>query len=214
MYITLAAPFGFAALNFISYPAMVLGKSCKLVPVLLMNVFIYRRKFAPYKYGVVSLVTAGITMFMFFGDDSSKKGKHGGSKSSAGDKPPYADLIGMTYLLINLALDGLVNSTQDEIFSPSNKALRGFKPPTGVQMMLWINLFCTGLSCILGGLPLPYIPVLHPSSGGTTELGSGIAFLQAHPSMLSPLIQFAATGALGQLFIFETLAHFGSLTLV
>jgi UDP-galactose transporter B1 len=29
-----------------------------------------------------------------------------------------------------------------------------------------------------------------------------------------PLLQFAITGAMGQLFIFETLQHFGSLTLV
>ncbi|KAH8825099.1 UAA transporter [Flagelloscypha sp. PMI_526] len=213
-YITLAAPFGFAALNFISYPAMVLGKSCKLVPVLLMNVLIYRRKFAPYKYGVVSLVTAGITMFMFFGDEASKKGKHGKSTKASDEKPPYAELIGMTYLLINLALDGLVNSTQDEIFSHANKALQGTKPPSGAQMMFWINVFCTFLSCLLGGLPLPYIPVLHPSSGGTTELGSGIAFARTHPSIISPLFQFAVTGALGQIFIFETLSHFGSLTLV
>lgn len=35
---TCAAPFGFASLRHISYPTMVLGKSCKLVPVLFMNV--------------------------------------------------------------------------------------------------------------------------------------------------------------------------------
>lgn len=35
---TSAGPFGFASLRFISYPTMVLGKSCKLVPVLFMNV--------------------------------------------------------------------------------------------------------------------------------------------------------------------------------
>ncbi|KAG8688294.1 UDP-galactose transporter, partial [Ceratobasidium sp. 395] len=46
--ITCASPFGFAALSHISYPTMVLGKSCKLVPVMLMNVVLYRRKFAPY----------------------------------------------------------------------------------------------------------------------------------------------------------------------
>lgn len=35
---TSGAPFGFASLRHISYPTMVLGKSCKLVPVLFMNV--------------------------------------------------------------------------------------------------------------------------------------------------------------------------------
>jgi solute carrier family 35 (UDP-galactose transporter), member B1 len=39
-------------------------------------------------------------------------------------------------------------------------------------------------------------------------------FLRSHPTITYPLVQFALTGALGQLFIFETLQHFGSLTLV
>jgi UDP-galactose transporter B1 len=41
-----------------------------------------------------------------------------------------------------------------------------------------------------------------------------LAFIRNHPSIIQPLALFALTGALGQLFIFETLQHFGSLTLV
>jgi len=116
-FITLAAPFGFAALSYITYPTMVLGKSCKLVPVMLMNVLMYRRRFAPHKYLVVAMVTAGITVFMAFGSESpSKSSKHG--VSSTGDAPPAsAQLVGAAYLLVNLLLDGAVNSTQDEIFA-------------------------------------------------------------------------------------------------
>jgi UDP-galactose transporter B1 len=47
-----------------------------------------------------------------------------------------------------------------------------------------------------------------------TELAGALAFIRGHPGVLTPLLQFAFTGALGQLFIFETLQHFGSLTLV
>jgi len=197
LFITFAAPFGFAALNHISYPTMVLGKSCKLVPVLLMNVFLYRRKFARYKYVVVVLVTAGITMFMGFGKEGAAKAKKG---------PAASNSIGVLYLLINLAIDGATNSTQDEIFDRYNI--------TGQQMMFWINIMCTLVTTVLAVLPLPYIPVIHPSEGGATELGSTLRFLQEHPGVLSPLLQFAFTGSLGQLFIFETLQHFGSLTLV
>lgn len=204
LFITFAAPFGFAALSHISYPAMVLGKSCKLVPVMLMNVVLYRRSFAPHKYLVVALVTTGITAFMFFGADSSKS-KHG-SKASSGTTDGWHSLIGMIYLLINLALDGATNSTQDEIFSRYRVS--------GQQMMLWINLFCTIVTSLISALPLPYIPVLHPSDSGQTELAGAIDFIRNHPSIISPLAQFAFTGALGQLFIFETLQHFGSLTLV
>lgn len=203
VFITSAAPFGFAALSYISYPAMVLGKSCKLVPVMIMNVLLYRRKFAPHKYLVVFMVTTGITIFMGMGDDK-KKAKHGGGNGQA--NTPYANLIGISYLLINLALDGAVNSTQDEIFTRHKV--------TGQQMMFWINVFCTLLTTTLSVLPLPYIPVIHPSNDGKSELMGALTFIKAHPSIIMPLAQFALTGALGQLFIFETLQHFGSLTLV
>lgn len=199
-FITLAAPFGFAALSYITYPTMVLGKSCKLVPVMLMNFVMYRRRFAPHKYIVVAMVTAGISVFMGFGNEKPSKA------SSNGDQGSYGQLIGVLYLVINLILDGAVNSTQDEVFVRYKV--------TGQQMMFWINLFCTMLSTALGTLPLPHIPVLHPSSGSQSEFANAIGFIRTHPSVIVPLVQFSLTGALGQLFIFETLQHFGSLTLV
>jgi len=181
---------------------MVLGKSCKLVPVMIMNILLYRRRFSPHKYLVVFMVTTGITLFMYFGGDN-KKAKRAVINQG---QTPYANLIGITYLLINLVLDGAINSTQDEIFSRYKVS--------GQQMMFWINLFCTLITSILSVLPLPYIPVIHPSSGGKSELMGALTFIGNHPSIIIPLAQFAFTGALGQLFIFETLQHFGSLTLV
>ena len=201
--ITAAAPLGFAALSYISYPAMVLGKSCKLVPVMIMNVLLYRRRFAAHKYLVVAMVTTGITMFMFFGNEKSS---HSAKGRPTAQGSSFRSVIGLAYLLVNLALDGAVNSTQDEVFSRYKV--------TGQQMMFWINLICTCLSTLLSVLPLPHIPAIHPSPSGQTELGVALAFIRAHPSVVIPLAQFACTGALGQLFIFETLQHFGSLTLV
>lgn len=197
--VTASAPFGFAALNHVSYPAMVLAKSCKLIPVMLMNVLLYRRKFAPHKYLVVSMVTAGITMFMGFGASDKGGGKHGGGAGGS-------SMIGIIYLLINLAIDGATNSTQDEIFDKYTV--------TGQQMMFWINVMSTIITSLLIVLPLPFIPVLHPSYGWKSELSTVLAFIREHQGVLSPLMQFAFTGSLGQLFIFETLQHFGSLTLV
>ena len=203
VFITSAAPFGFAALSYITYPAMVLGKSCKLVPVMIMNVLLYQRKFARHKYLVVAMVTLGITMFMGFGKEKPSKAKS--SKNGGGELSAYTQLIGISYLLINLLIDGATNSTQDEIFARYKV--------TGQQMMFWINVFCTALSSVIAVLPLPQIPVLHPAASGT-ELEAALAFIRTHPDVVVPLAQFALTGALGQLFIFETLQHFGSLTLV
>lgn len=195
LLITVASPFGFAALGHISYPTMVLGKSCKLVPVMLMNVVLYRRKFAPYKYLVVATVTAGITVFMYMGNAPVK---HKGAAESS--------LFGLFLLLINLLLDGAVNSTQDEIFSKYKVS--------GQQMMLWINMFSTAITVVLMFAPLPHIPTIHPGLGGVAEWSSAMEYVRTHPDSIVPLLQFAFTGAIGQLFIFETLQHFGSLTLV
>ncbi|EPT05181.1 hypothetical protein FOMPIDRAFT_42829, partial [Fomitopsis schrenkii] len=206
IFVTSAAPFGFAALSYITYPAMVLGKSCKLVPVMFMNVLLYRRKFAPYKYLVVAMVTLGITMFMGFGAEKPGKAKHGAAGADAGGLPMSKQLIGIGYLLINLAIDGATNSTQDEVFARYKV--------TGQQMMFWINLFCTALTSLMCVLPLPYIPVLHPGESGTTELHGALEFIRTHTDIVKALLQYSLTGSLGQLFIFETLQHFGSLTLV
>ncbi|KAH9841505.1 UAA transporter [Rhodofomes roseus] len=205
VFVTSAAPFGFAALSYITYPAMVLGKSCKLVPVMFMNVLLYRRRFAPYKYVVVAMVTLGITMFMGFGAEKPGKSKHG-SGADVGSLPMSKQLIGIGYLLINLAIDGATNSTQDEIFARYKVS--------GQQMMFWINLICTLLTSLMCVLPLPYIPVLHPGESGTTELHGALDFIRTHTEIVKALLQYSLTGSLGQLFIFETLQHFGSLTLV
>jgi UDP-galactose transporter B1 len=201
LLITAAAPFGFAALSHISYPTMVLGKSCKLVPVMIMNVILYRRKFALHKYFVVAMVTAGITMFMAFSHEGHS------SKHKAGDSELNKNgLLGITYLLINLILDGTINSTQDELFAKYKV--------TGQQMMFFINLTSTLVTTFLSLLPLPNIPVIHPSDIPQSELKTAVNFITQHPSIKFPLAQFALTGSLGQLFIYETLQHFGSLTLV
>ena len=43
---------------------------------------------------------------------------------------------------------------------------------------------------------------------------SVLSFITSHPTCLPPLVAYALLGGLGQLFIFETIQHFGSLTLV
>lgn len=54
---------------------LISSQSCKLIPVLLLNVILYRRRFKPYKYAVVALVSAGIALFMYNGGKSTKGGK-------------------------------------------------------------------------------------------------------------------------------------------
>ncbi|WWC57810.1 uncharacterized protein I303_100345 [Kwoniella dejecticola CBS 10117] len=206
----LAGPIGFLALRHISYPTMVLGKSCKLIPVLLLNVLLYRRKFSPHKYLVVILVTIGISLFMLLAETSKKK--KGGNDSA----------WGLWLLGVNLFIDGLTNSTQDQIFST-------YPSLSGQQMMFFMSFFTQLLLLpalifpipsnplsLISHLPLPLSGTIAsaPITFAKPEILNSISFIISHPDCLLPILAYALLGGLGQLFIFETIQHFGSLTLV
>ncbi|KAJ1944816.1 UDP-galactose transporter [Linderina macrospora] len=181
---SVASPFGYMALRYINYPTMTLAKTCKLVPVMLMNVVLYKRKYAIYKYVVVAMITLGVSAFMLF--KSSSKG---------GAKAAENSLHGLFLVFINLAIDGLVNSTQEQILADDREV-------TGQHMMCLMNL-CSSILMALW-LMNPFNP----------ELGNAVAFLRQHPRATIDIGMSVMCGALGQCFIFYTLAKFGSLTLV
>ena len=196
------SPFGYAALRYIDYPTQILGKSCKLVPVMLMNIILYRRKFALHKYVVVSTVTLGISLFMLYAPSSS--GGHGGKKGAASNS-----LLGIGLLLVNLLVDGAINSTQDEVFVQHKIQ--------GIQMMFLMNAFATLITTTSMLIPFPSIPIISPAPASGirhSELSSALAIISSHPQVLKDILLFSTAGALGQLFIFDTLENFGSLTLV
>ena len=67
------------ALRYVSYPTQVLGKSCKMVPVMAGGVLLGGKKFSALEYLQVALITAGVCIFNLFG-----KSKAGGADSSYG----------------------------------------------------------------------------------------------------------------------------------
>lgn len=191
-----ASQLGFLSLRYISYPTLTLAKSCKLVPVLVMNVVLYRRKFAAYKYAVVGLVTLGIWLFMAFAPAKAGKKAKG---------PESSSLIGLLLCLFNLVLDGATNSTQDQVFSKF-----GRKTVSAGQMMLVMNAISALLMALALSVPLPLLS----TPGQPTQLSLALEFTQKHPQVWRDIIAYALAGAVGQVSIFETLERFGSLTLV
>ncbi len=191
-----ASQLGFLSLRYISYPTLTLAKSCKLVPVLVMNVVLYRRKFAAYKYAVVGLVTLGIWLFMAFAP--AKQGK----KAKG---PESSSLIGLLLCLLNLVLDGATNSTQDQVFSKF-----GRKTVSAGQMMLVMNAISFLLMALTLSLPIPLLT----TPGQPTQLSTALSFTHRHPEVWKDILAYALAGAIGQVSIFETLERFGSLTLV
>jgi len=200
---SLASPFGYASLKHVGYITFILAKSCKLLPVMALHVSIFRKRYPLYKYAVVALVTAGVAVFTLHSTSHSKK-----SKATTGNIS-----WGLILLSINLLFDGLTNSTQDYI----NGA---FAPYSGSQMMCAQNLMSTALTTSFLFLS-PYLAATGfgdyvgiSSMQGGDELTAALAFLQRHPAVTTDILLFAACGAIGQVFIFYTLAKFSSLLLV
>lgn len=199
---SLSSPFGYASLQYVDYITFILAKSCKLIPVMLLHVTLYRKRYPFYKYMVVALVTLGVAIFTLHQAPGKKKK---GAESSS--------IWGLALLGINLMFDGLTNATQDNIYAK-------FRPYTGQQMMCALNVMSTFLTSAYL-LLLPYFAQtgigaivgmdLSKSSG---ELYDALAFIQRHPAVGWDILGFAASGALGQVFIFMTLSIFGSLLLV
>lgn len=109
--------FSFIALNHMSYPMQALGKSCKMVPVMLMGVVIRRRRYSFREYICVLLVTVGVAAFSI-------------KPSMAGAAPTTA--VGAALLAASLFMDGLTGPLQERLVSRH--------APSTHQLMMWQNV--------------------------------------------------------------------------
>ncbi|CAF0956599.1 unnamed protein product [Adineta ricciae] len=93
------------ALEFVSYPMQVLGKSAKPVPVMLFGVLIARRRYPLRKYLYVLLIVIGVVLFMYKEPKETEKAAEEGAMIG----------IGEFLLFVSLAFDGLTGGLQDSI---------------------------------------------------------------------------------------------------
>lgn len=189
---SLASPFGYEAGKYISFLTIILAKSCKLLPVALMNWVLYRRSISLKKFIIILMITFGVTLFMIGGS----KVKHSSIEKTF---TISQSLYGLLLILCNMLIDGSTNSMQDSLF-------REFKM-SSEQMMFWMNGFSfIGMSLyLIGGLFI---------SGINSQLWRFIIFISEHPSSLKDVISFALCGSMGQIFVFQTLEGWGSIVLV
>lgn len=124
------------ALKHVSYPTQALGKSCKMIPVMLMGVLIRRKKYTMREYICVLLITVGIAVFQL----GKASAKHAAQENSS---------YGLVLLFLSLTLDGISGPKQEEIA----QTLR----PSVHQQMLYTNLWAviyTGAGALLTGQAL------------------------------------------------------------
>lgn len=182
--------FSVRSLRYVIYPIQVLAKSCKPVPVMLMGTLM-GKSYPLKKYINVVMIVLGVALFMG-GGSSHKKGT---DEDSDGDHEAEGDdettspsqLIGIVMLFISLCFDGGTGAYEDKLMS-----VHSVQP---FDLMYNIQLGKT----ILAGVGLLVLNELHEFIKMIQDKG----FL---------LIGLGLSGALGQVFIFVTIAKFGALT--
>lgn len=118
---------------------------------------------------------------------SMGKKKGGGSASST---------MGVFYIVMSLVLDGVTAGFQKRLKTDTAQA--GVKPKP-YDFMFWTNLFMCLTAIVI--------------AGGLGEIQSGMAFCLANPEIYSKIVKFAICSAVGQSFIFYTIANFDPLVL-
>jgi len=115
---------GFEALKSISYPAQVLAKSCKMVPVMIMGTLVGGKRYSTIEYLCVGLIAGGVSLFA---SQSSAKVER---RLAAPNAP-----LGYFLCFLNLAMDGYTNATQDAIHEK-------YRDSTALYTMCWMNFWC------------------------------------------------------------------------
>lgn len=182
----LASPIGYAALDYINFPLMILTKSSKPVPVMLVGVLFYRQSYTWYKWLSVLLICGGIVLFSAF---KSKSGP-------AHDKTLIDEITGIVLVTINLFLDGYTSNQQDFLFSKYNT-------PSETMMK---NVNFLQIFYLLG-----YLLFTYWLWGSASELIGGVELIEKNFNIRSDIAAFCFCASFGQLLIFALMKEFGSL---
>ncbi|KAL0909752.1 hypothetical protein M5K25_020649 [Dendrobium thyrsiflorum] len=179
---TIGPAMGIEALKYISYPAQVLAKSSKMIPVMLMGALVYGIKYTLPEYICTFLIAGGVSAFALSKTSSKTISK------LAHPNAPYG--YGLCFL--NLIFDGFTNATQDSIKERYPKT-------SAWEIMLGMNLWGTIYNIIY-------------MFGWPNATGyAAVSFCKEHPEVAWDILMFCICGAVGQNFIFLTINRFGSL---
>jgi len=124
----------YEALKWVSFPVQMLGKSFKMMPVMLWGIIISQKQYGMKDWMIALVVTGGVTEFLMTGEIASTNSDQGSS------------VYGLLLLLAFLAFDGFTSTFQEKLFKEH--------ATTKFNQMLYINLLSaatSGLSLLVFG---------------------------------------------------------------
>ena len=195
---TFGAPFGYAAIRAgMPYPIMITVKLGKMIPIVVVSTLVHRIRYPPIKYAITALITAGVVWFAME-DDAASGDTKGKKAASAAD---YAPIFGTLLVIINLFMDGFTASSQDVLIKTLHIQ--------GNTLQLLSNVSCAAWT-LAALIAFEFMPA---NKYTAPELSGALAFFTAAPDAFYEVVLMALLNAVGQVFIFQTISHFGTLTL-
>merc|ERR1712217_700551 len=127
----------YEALKYVSFPVQMLGKSFKMMPVMLWGIVISGKRYSTMDWIIAVLVTCGVTQFLLGGDIKST---HSQGSST----------WGLVLLIAFLGLDGFTSTFQEQLFKEYTT--------TKYNQMLYVNF---------GSATVSLVSILLARTGGT-----------------------------------------------
>jgi UDP-galactose transporter B1 len=199
----LGARFANMSLTHVNYTALIIAKSCMLLPVMALNIIILQKRYPVSRYLLVTAISAGATIFTMNSASSGVSGTFERGLSNA--------TYGLCLLGLGLLLDGSTFIIQEHVF---NSPDRYGKFEGGPQMMVAQNAIVVAFNAgYLMLLPLLPSSILAPFVATETqyELSAALAFTRRHPLVVPDILGFALCNSIAQLFIFAAFDGFSSL---
>jgi UDP-galactose transporter B1 len=170
-----------ALANGLSFPVATLAKSGKMVPVMAGSLLLGGATYSARQYAQVAMIVAGTAVVGL----SKKKAPGGGAETAT---------AGLVFIASSLAFDGVTGGVQKRV--KQETAARGVRPKP-YDFMFWTNAYMLATALAF--------------AAARGECGRGLAFCLENPAIWGKILRFGACSAVGQSFIFYTIAHFDPL---
>merc|ERR1711953_986825 len=171
----------YEALKWVSFPVQMLGKSFKMMPVMIWSILISGKKYKAKDWAIAAALTFGVTEFLLTGDISSSRHKGKGDNGTS--------VYGLLLLCGFLASDGFTSTFQEKLFAEG----KGSK----YNQMLYVNA---------GSAVVSFTTLV--ASGA---LFSSIQFCSDHPEFFAHAMSLSAAAVFGQWCIYSQVKDFGAL---
>ncbi|XP_062614110.1 solute carrier family 35 member B1-like [Saccostrea cucullata] len=117
------------ALQHVSYPTQVLGKSAKPIPVLILGILFARKRYPAAKFLFVLMIVLGVAMFLYKDSGKTQKSDH---DSIIG--------VGELLLLVSLSLDGVTGAIQERMRSEHKTGAFSMMFNINIWSILWLAI--------------------------------------------------------------------------